>query len=135
MLDGLTAVKCGMNQTAAIETLLETEIGNVIEIASAAGTIEIEERAVTVIEDETVEAIDRDRETDATTRMIAPCHRITTDGTVGETETEAAEIGAEDETAIDERALAGMTTGMIAMAIIETGDVRGPPNKEDVSSC
>ncbi|GFP55481.1 U4/U6.U5 tri-snRNP-associated protein 3-like protein C162.01c [Trichoderma asperellum] len=103
-------------------TLLETETGTVTEIASAAGTIEIEERAVTATEDETAEPTDHDHETDATTRTIAPCHLITTDEIVGETETEAAEIGAEDETGIDERALTGMTTEMIVMAITETED-------------
>lgn len=120
-----------MNQIVATETLLETETENVIEIMSAAGTVEIEEGAVTVTEDETAEATDHDRETDAITRMIAPCHRITSDGSVEETETEAAEVGAEDETVIDEGALAGMMIEMIVMAIIETEDVRSPPLKRE----
>lgn len=89
---------------------------------------------MTVTEDETAAPTDHDRETDATTRTIAPCHRITTDEIVGETEAEAAEIGAEDETGIDERALAGMAIEMTVMAITETEDVRKPPQaKEDAS--
>jgi hypothetical protein len=111
-----------MNQIVAIETPVETEI--VIVIATAAGTIETEEKAVIVTEDETVETTDHDRETDVTTRMIAPYHQIITDETVEEIETEAAEIGAEDETATDERVLAGTTIEMIVMAITETEDVR-----------
>lgn len=114
-----------MNQIVATETPVETETV----IASAAGTIETEEKAVTVTEDETVETTDHDRETDATTRMIAPHHRTITDETAGGTETEAAEINAEAETAIDERALAATMIEMIAMAITETEDVRSPKRR------
>lgn len=109
-----------MNQIVATETPVETETV----IASAAGTIETEEKAVTETEAETVETTDPARETDATTRMIAPHHRIITDETAEGTETEAAEVNAEAETVIDERALAGTTIEMTAMAITETEDVR-----------
>lgn len=121
---GPTAVKCGMNQIVATETPVETE--TVIVIASAAGTIETEAKAVSVTEAETVETTDPDRETDATTRMIAPHHQIITDETAEGTETEAAETNAEAETVIDERALAGTTIEMIAMVTTETEDVRSP---------
>lgn len=113
-----------MNQIAAIETPVETETETVM--ASVAGTIGTEEKVVTVAEDETVETTDHDRETDATTRTIAPHLPIINDETAEGTETEAAEINAEDETALDERALADTTIEMIVMAITETEDVRRP---------
>lgn len=119
-----------MNQIVATETPVETETV----IATAAGTIETELKAVTATEDETVATTDHDREIDATTRMIVPHRQIATDETVEGTGTDAAETNAEAETVIDERALAGTTIGMIAMATTETEDVRSPKRRYIIQS-
>ncbi|KAK4066969.1 uncharacterized protein Triagg1_7969 [Trichoderma aggressivum f. europaeum] len=111
---GPTAVKCGMIQTVATETLPE------IASASAAGTIEIEREIET--EDETAEGTDRGHENDVITREIAQCHRISTDKTVGGTEIEAAEIVAQDEMEIGGTALVDRTIGMTVMTLRKTND-------------
>jgi hypothetical protein len=104
-----------MNQTVATGTLPET--------ASAAGTVETRRETAAETGAEIEGAIDRDRETDATSSRIAPCRRTNTDGSVEETGIEAAGTVAEDDMEIGERALVGRTIRATVMATIETDDV------------
>lgn len=103
-----------MNQTVATGTLPET--------ASAAGTVETRRETAAETGAEIEGAIDRDRETDATSSRIAPCRRTNTDGSVEETGIEAAGTVAEDDMEIGERALVGRTIRATVMATIETDD-------------